>query len=124
MKKGFEVVTEFTFKGIFKVKADSQAEANDMVRTDCGLVLGGDIHSTLNDEDIDWDFDTHPHKKVIGVKLPTIEVLQHDVSYSYKDWDGEPDENDIEHLEKMIKEGYTNGELNTGEEEHSGWWSL
>jgi len=123
-EKEFEVVTEFVFKGKFKVKANSQAEANDKVRTDCAMVMGTGIHTTLNDRDVDWEFDTHPEKRVLGVELPTIQVLQHEVSYSYRDWDGEPDECDIEHLEKMIKEGYTSGELNTGEEEHSGWWSL
>ena len=25
--------------------------------------MGGDIHTDLDDEDVDWDFDTHPDKE-------------------------------------------------------------
>ena len=27
---------------------------------DCGMVMGGNIHSTLPDEEINWAFSTHP----------------------------------------------------------------
>ena len=29
----------------------------------CGLVMGGDIHTDLDDDEVDWDFDTHPYKE-------------------------------------------------------------
>lgn len=56
----------------------------------------------------------------------TIEVLQHTIAYSYQDWEGEPNECDIEHLEKMIKEGFNSGELCTldNDIEHHGWWGI
>ncbi len=31
-----------------------------MVIQDCGLVLGGSVHCTLHDEEINWAFSTHP----------------------------------------------------------------
>jgi len=124
-KQKFEVETKFTFTGKFFVKAESREDAERMVRHSCGLVLGGNIHSNLNDEDVDWDFNMHPEQNIIKEDdRETIEVLQHTIAYSYREWDGEPDECDIEHLEKMIKEGYNQGELNTGQEEHSGWWEI
>ena len=30
-----------------------------MVIQDCGLVLGGSVHCTLHDEEINWAFSTH-----------------------------------------------------------------
>lgn len=38
--------------------------------------------------------------------------------------DLKPDECDIEHIEKMISEGYSCGELNTGKDEKRGWWHI
>ena len=39
-------------------------EAKEYVDHHCGLVLGGDIHSTLDDEDVEWDFPCHPEKRI------------------------------------------------------------
>jgi hypothetical protein len=62
MKKEFEVEVSYVFKGKFFIKAESQEEANEYAEKHCGLVLGGDIHSTLMDEDVNWDFPVHPEK--------------------------------------------------------------
>ncbi len=70
-----------------------------------------------------WDWQEVSSGEEIDSK-GTIEVLQHTVQYSYNDWNGEPDEDDIEHLQEMITAGYNQGELNTGEEEHRGWWKI
>ncbi len=53
----------------------------------------------------------------------TIEILQHQVSW-WLDGPGELDESDIEHLTKMITEGYSSGELNHGAEEVRGGWEI
>ena len=34
--------------------------ARKKVIQDCGMVMGGSIHSTLPDEEINWAFSTHP----------------------------------------------------------------
>lgn len=81
----------------------------------------------LTEKTWDWQEVSSGNKEDIGTQEEigeTIEVLQHTIAYSYQDWDGKPDECDIEHLEKMISEGYNQGELNTSMEEHRGWWRI
>jgi len=58
----YEVPTRFIFNGTFTIEADSPAQAKEFVHKHCGLVIGGNVHTTLNDEDCDWDFDGHPEK--------------------------------------------------------------
>ena len=58
--KVYQVETAFVSRGVFHVQADSREEARRHVETSCGLVLGGDIHTTLPDDAAGWDFDTHP----------------------------------------------------------------
>lgn len=66
--KQYEVKTRFVFEGIFRVNAKTPDEARENVEQHCGLVMGGSIHTTLNDEDVDWNFDIHPEKKVVVIK--------------------------------------------------------
>lgn len=63
-KKTYTVKAKFVFEGEFQVAAENKAQAKEFVEKHCGLCLGGNIHTTLPDEDIDWDFPVHP-KKVI-----------------------------------------------------------
>jgi len=58
----YEVQTKFVFSGTFTVEAESAEQAKEFVRQHCGLVIGGDIHTTLPCEDCDWNFDVHPIK--------------------------------------------------------------
>lgn len=58
------VKTRYVFSGVFEIKADSRDQARDIVMNDCGLVMGGDIHTTLDDEEVDWDFNIHPETKI------------------------------------------------------------
>jgi len=58
----YEVKTKFIFSGIFTIEADSPHQAKDYVEKHCGLVIGGDIHTSLPDENCDWDFLVHPEK--------------------------------------------------------------
>ena len=66
-KKIYRVKTQYIFKGIFEVLADSKEDAQQKVLQDCGLVMGGSIHSTLPDEEINWAFSTHPEVKTTRV---------------------------------------------------------
>ena len=54
---------------MFEVLADSKEDARQKVLQDCGLVMGGSIHSTLPDEEINWAFSTHPEVKVTRVTI-------------------------------------------------------
>jgi hypothetical protein len=67
--KQYAVKTKFTFVGTFTVNAESKEEAKNDVEHHCGLVMGGNIHSSLSKEEIpDWEFDVHPDKVVLSVK--------------------------------------------------------
>jgi hypothetical protein len=60
----YTVRTKFVFEGVFYIKAESKEQAREYVEKHCGLVIGGDIHSTLPADSVDWEFNVHP-KKII-----------------------------------------------------------
>lgn len=68
-KKIYRVKTQYIFEGVFEVLADSKEDAQQKVLQDCGLVMGGSIHSTLPDEEINWAFSTHPEVKTTRVTI-------------------------------------------------------
>lgn len=61
-KREYIIKTQFVFEGKFCVMAESRDEACDLIGQHCGLVLGGDIHSALPEDEVDWDFPVHPKK--------------------------------------------------------------
>ena len=63
-KKVYRVQTQYIFEGVFDVVADNKEEARHKVLQDCGLVMGGSIHSTLSDDEINWAFDRHPNTRI------------------------------------------------------------
>ena len=63
-KKVYKVRTQYIFEGVFDVVADSKEEARQKVLQNCGLVMGGSIHSTLPEDEINWAFDRHPNKRI------------------------------------------------------------
>ena len=63
-EKRYAVRTRFAFDGLFLVSAVNEARAREYVENHCGLVLDGNIHSTLSEEAVDWDFPVHPEKHV------------------------------------------------------------
>ena len=72
-KKFYRVRTQYVFEGVFDVVAESKEDARQKVLQDCRLVMGGSIHSTLPDDEINfssnalnnsWAFDRHPNKRI------------------------------------------------------------
>ena len=63
-KKVYRIRTQYIFEGVFEVSAESKEEARQKVLQNCGLVMGGSIHSTLPDNEINWAFDRHPNKRI------------------------------------------------------------
>ena len=61
-KKEYKVKTKFVFEGEFYIKAENKEQAKEYVQKHCGLVLGGDIHTSLPDEICNWNFNVHPDK--------------------------------------------------------------
>jgi hypothetical protein len=65
----YAVKTRFIFTGTFFISADSREEAREYVESHCGLILGGNIHSSLPYDVVDWDFPIHPDKTINRIKL-------------------------------------------------------
>ena len=66
-KKIYRVRTQYIFEGVFEVLADNKEDARQKVLQDCWLVMGGNIHSTLPDEEVSWAFSTHPKVKTTRI---------------------------------------------------------
>jgi len=64
----FSVKTRFIFEGSFFVHAESKRQAKEYIEKQCGLVLNGNIHSTLSGDIADWDFPMHPKKQIGRIK--------------------------------------------------------
>ena len=62
-KRVYRVRTQYIFEGVFEVVAESREDARQKVIQDCGMVMGGNVHSILPDEEINWAFSTHPEVK-------------------------------------------------------------
>jgi len=61
--KKFRIPVRYIFTGEFFITAPSQAAAEKYAEKYCGVVLGH-VHSTLPDEDVNWNFSNHPDSKV------------------------------------------------------------
>lgn len=60
----YRVKVKYVFTGTFDIETDSKADAKEQAEQHCGLVIGGNIHTSSPDV-IDWKFDVHPDK-IIG----------------------------------------------------------
>lgn len=62
----YEVRVRYAFEGTYMVAAGNREEAKRMVEEDCGLVLGGNIHTTRDDDEVtDWNFGIHPESQIL-----------------------------------------------------------
>ncbi len=74
MKKNvYRVRMQYIFEGVFELIVESREEARQKVLQNCGLVMGGSIHSTLPDDGINfssnalnnsWAFNKHPNTRI------------------------------------------------------------
>lgn len=62
--KIYKIPVQFVFDGEFTIRAESRVQAEEYVKNHCGLCLGGNIHSTLPDEDVNWNFSLHSEKRI------------------------------------------------------------
>ena len=76
-KRVYKVRTQYIVDGVFDVVAESKEDARQKVLQDCGLVMGGSVHSTLPDDEINfssnalnnsWAFDRHPNTRIDKIK--------------------------------------------------------
>ena len=68
-KKVYRVQTQYVFEGVFEVVAESKEDAQQKVLQDCGLVMGGSIHSTLPDDEINWAFSAHSDVRMARITV-------------------------------------------------------
>ena len=67
--KRFEVKVRYTFNGHYITRAASGKDAARVVTEQCGLTLGGGIHTTLNEVACSgWEFPTHPDMQILFIK--------------------------------------------------------
>ena len=120
MKK-IEVKVRYLFEGTYTVAADDRNEARTMVTRDCGLVLGGNIHTTLDDDEVDWEFDVHPDMQILSYTEKENEIKRLKMDFSDR----------IEILRKDIIDAirqllYSHGltEITFPEEQHDPVWVI
>ena len=53
--KRYDIRVRYSFEGTYTVAAEDRDEAKRMVNDDCGLVFGGDIHTTRDDDEVRGD---------------------------------------------------------------------
>lgn len=58
----------FSFRGKIFIEADSVEDAKEMLNLHVGCTTDRFIHSTLNDEDVDWDFSVHADKRIHKIR--------------------------------------------------------
>ena len=81
-KKVYRVRTQYIFDGVFELIAESREEARKKVLQNCGLVMGGSVHSTLPDDEINWAFDRHPNKRIGRKRKCRNSVLNNNKSHA------------------------------------------
>lgn len=64
----YKVKVRYIFEGTYTVAAEGREEAEAMVTEDCGLVLGGNIHTTRDDDEVDWTFGCHPDLQILSIR--------------------------------------------------------
>jgi hypothetical protein len=61
----YEVQVTYIFKGVVTIKdVINPMQAKEYAEKHVGLVIGGNIHSSLPDDQVDWNFAVHPEKKI------------------------------------------------------------
>jgi len=60
----FKAKVQFVFEGEIEVIANNKELAKEYIERHTGLCLGGNIHTTLPDDMIDWEFSSHAEKVI------------------------------------------------------------
>lgn len=59
----------YSFEGTYTITAEDRDEAKRMANNDCGLVLGGNIHTIHDDDEVlDLDFCIHPDTRILSLQ--------------------------------------------------------
>ena len=64
----YKAKVEYTFGGIVEIEAENEDQAKEYLSKHFGCVLSGNNpHTTMPDDDIDWEFDIHPRAEEITI---------------------------------------------------------
>jgi hypothetical protein len=67
-------------------------------------------------------------KKMASKENKEVEICQHNISYYYRDYEGEMPDSEQEYVKECIVNGYNQGELcfvgDDGTTEYRGWWHI
>lgn len=67
----FDIIVRYVFEGTYTMSANSLDETKEKIRRGCGLVMGGHIHITLDEDEVEWGFPLHPETCIVsGQKQP------------------------------------------------------
>lgn len=64
----YKIKMSFIFTGDVTIKADGKLQAMEYAVNHFGFVIGGDLHTTLSLDTIDWNFPVHPEKEIKEIK--------------------------------------------------------
>lgn len=118
----YKVRVRYAFEGTYTVAAGSCEEAKRVVEEDCGLVLGGNIHTTCNEEEVtDWNFGIHPESMILSIKETGRKAR---VKYTAMDFSDRIEElrNDIIEAIRQLLQAYSLTELAFTDREDDPVW--
>ena len=70
----YRVRTQHILEGVFEVVAESKEDARQKVLQNCELVMGGSVHSTLPDDEVNWAFSAHPDVRTARITVQEEET--------------------------------------------------
>ena len=118
----YKVRVRYAFEGTYTVAAGSCEEAKRVVEEDCGLVLGGNIHTTCNEEEVtEWNFGIHPESLILSIKETGRKAR---VKYTAMDFSDRIEElrNDIIEAIRQLLQAYSLTELAFTDREDDPVW--
>jgi hypothetical protein len=68
MENNYRVKVRYTFEGWYGIAAKDERQAREIAGRDCGLVIGGNIHTSNGMCVKEWEFGMHPEKRVVSSK--------------------------------------------------------
>ena len=120
----YKVRVRYAFEGTYTVAAGSCEEAKRVVEEDCGLVLGGNIHTTCNEEEVtDWNFGIHPESLILSIKETGRKAR---VKYTAMDFSDRIEElrNDIIEAIRQLLHAHCVKEIRLPEEDYDPVWVI
>lgn len=100
----YEVRVRYAFEDTYIIAAGDREEAKRMMEEDCGLVLGGNIHTTRGDDEAtDWNFDIHPESQILSIKEAGKKARTKYIAMNFSDRIGKLRNGIIEAIRQLLQ---------------------